>query len=702
MTSPIVRWMRRRDFTLISGLAGSLVIVLIIYAMFDFVQTARAKDEQVQTSTLNGELAQFILGTKEEDGSSMLENPDDYAAAKRAPRVVTVKKAVFSYLLNAQNVKTFKTEAISWEPPKSCVTEFCSTPKVGTKKAVNVRTCFYVSQQDYSGRFIYFSIAYPLAEVARHIRGSKAQDSSHLLLRLQGERATNLYLVFEAPTIAVARYPSQMRRFAGLHEVTAYLGDDFSRPSQLVNAQAFERRWQDSVNGEENYINIVGRMDSSLVFRSQDAVDLWPSTAIRKLSISVAASGKRTGPLPAEIFNIDAQTQGESLISLEQLYASRIRSRSLLELLAPPPVGGAEATGIWSSSSLGSPLEPRRLGFFQRASDLWADVLLRIFSKERSLVSVEQPLNARQSLIVRLKAEPGPLPDFATRAVTWLLIALLCVIGLGYIWVRTWSNLQAITRKAYRLTVAKTSEENLEEYKRSKDELGTLGRTFNLLLRRVRLTAKQRNERLRREQVLRAEKIRLEQVQVKARQAVLDAIGHEIKSPLESLLAKSAQEGLPADPNLERMRRAVEALYEATSVEAGLKSGDIVLKRSDLAAYLDKLAKNYSDRSLKVVYEGAINGVEAVFDAVELHVVIDHILNNAFRHRVPGSEVSVTLKYGPIGVVVEIFNHGPQIPTEDIERIFEFGITSQTASENRGQGLFIARLRMIAMHGLRI
>ena len=79
----------------------------------------------------------------------------------------------------------------------------------------------------------------------------------------------------------------------------------------------------------------------------------------------------------------------------------------------------------------------------------------------------------------------------------------------------------------------------------------------------------------------------------------------------------------------------------------------------------------------------------------------------------PGTPISIRLRADDGSAVVELHNAGPHIPPELVDRIFEYGVSGDTASgiddgagedrdrtaPQRGQGLFVAKTYMAKMGG---
>jgi signal transduction histidine kinase len=98
-------------------------------------------------------------------------------------------------------------------------------------------------------------------------------------------------------------------------------------------------------------------------------------------------------------------------------------------------------------------------------------------------------------------------------------------------------------------------------------------------------------------------------------------------------------------------------------------------------------------------------GIEpAVLDGDPLLVrqLVTNLIDNAVRHNVPGGEVEVATGASPAGAVLSVANSGPEIPAEEVDRLFQpfqrFG--PRPARRDAGHGLGLSIVRAIATaHG---
>jgi signal transduction histidine kinase len=232
---------------------------------------------------------------------------------------------------------------------------------------------------------------------------------------------------------------------------------------------------------------------------------------------------------------------------------------------------------------------------------------------------------------------------------------------------------------------------------RGRDELGVLAANLAELLQRVQ-------ESMQRER-LRAEQERDQWM----------AVGHEIMSPLQSLIALH---GAPDDASrryILRMQQAIRVLYGSASPSEAFQSTTLQLATLELDAFLADVAANAPHAGIADVrYEGPGASIVVRADAYSLEDVITHILQNADRHREPGTPVTLRMSAHETHATIALHNRGEGIEDSMMERIFEYGVSgAHDAAEpedevapgdpdtvpQRGQGLFVAKTYMAKMGG---
>lgn len=691
LSSRVKRILKRYKFTIVFLISGVVLPAIILVAIIDFVSTAKSKDALMHSASLRSELSQFVLALREDESSSLAAFPGIYATGRRNLHAVPIIRPFFSYFLNRGNAKLFESEKLNWEPPGACAIDFDGTAAKKTNDEL-VRACLAYIPTEATGNFLYFSLRYPAAQVVRHEQGNAFTSADHVAVDLRTQhKKLRLQLVYEPSTLAIERYPSQQKRFTQLHEVTAYLGDDPRRPTRKVSGQAFERIVSEGSEKGKKFVTLLVRIDPSIILEDQNFAQPV-SNALAGVSAAVGIYQKNVSERKATlVYDIPFETHGAAVMSLEKLYLTYIASKAQLVLSRSDKTS---MEPVWRSDSIAA--EVKRPSGFQLAADKWAEWIVSKFGYKSTEASTTQNLGRDSPLSATLRQDGVVLPDVATRSFSYFTLALVLIVFLlGYLSLSL-LHVRRILETSYQITVRPMADIPLPAHDRGSGEISRLGRVVSLLISRSRSRALRLQKRLRREQNEQIERARVEQEHVRNRKAILDAIGHEIKSPLQSLAIKIPANS-DANRDVERMLRAVLALDLATSVETGLQSSMMVSKYQDIAAYVSTLARNTATDDVE--YEGPQSEVIAFFDPIALDIVFDHVMSNAFRLRYPGSPMRIKLEKSDGAVEIEIYNDGPNIDAGNEEAIFMLGVSSRTENSNLGQGLFSARAQMVGMRG---
>ncbi|GHU18166.1 hypothetical protein FACS189475_03210 [Betaproteobacteria bacterium] len=278
----------------------------------------------------------------------------------------------------------------------------------------------------------------------------------------------------------------------------------------------------------------------------------------------------------------------------------------------------------------------------------------------------------------------------ATR-LSWFVGAVMAVIVLTWLVieigiVRRIAKLTGRSRQLFRSTREPDGFMTFDfSDLQGKDELGILAGGLTHLLRRVREDAGR------------------ERVRVAQEKEQWHAVGHEIMSPLQSLLALHANADDPSHRYLARMQQAMRVLYGNASPSEAFQSSTLAMATLDLDAFLSNIAANAPHIGVEnVCYAPLGSPVLARADEYSLEDVIGHLLKNADRHRAAGTPIALALRTDANGATLRVHNEGPAIASEWLEKIFEYGFSGpqERAGEgNRGQGLFVAKTYMAKMGG---
>lgn len=282
------------------------------------------------------------------------------------------------------------------------------------------------------------------------------------------------------------------------------------------------------------------------------------------------------------------------------------------------------------------------------------------------------------------------------RRLSWLMAGMLAAIGLAWLLVELGliRRIAVLTQRAAAVSYNMQdprAEQRIGELDvadlRGNDELGILAGSLADLLQRVK-------DGLRREQ-LRAERER----------DMWHAVGHEIMSPLQSLMLLHGGADDPSHRYVQRMQQAVKVLYGSAPPSEALASADLHTEALDLHAFCTEVAANARYAGIEQVdFHSRLPAPVLVrAEAYALEDAVTHILRNAQRHRHPGSPITLGLEAGEPGFArLSIRNQGPPIPAALLDKVFEYGVSDaepQPGGERRGQGLFVAKTYLSKMDG---
>ncbi|MES2947274.1 MAG: HAMP domain-containing sensor histidine kinase [Pseudomonadota bacterium] len=282
------------------------------------------------------------------------------------------------------------------------------------------------------------------------------------------------------------------------------------------------------------------------------------------------------------------------------------------------------------------------------------------------------------------------LSAVATR-LSWFVLAMLVAIGLAWLVIEVGiiRRIARLTKRSRQLSKTVKTTAALEQFDladlRGSDELGLLANCLNDLLRRVKEDAER------------------EQIRAEQEKDMWHAVGHEIMSPLQSLMVLHSGEGDASQRYIRRMQQAVRILYGSASPSEAFQSTTLAVQTVEINGFLRNVAANSASVGLShVQYAGDEAPLQVRAEEYALEDVVTHVLRNAERYRAPGSAITLSLHTTERDATVTIHNTGPHIPPELMNQIFEYGVSGQAESGvngNRGQGLFVAKTYMAKMGG---
>jgi len=269
----------------------------------------------------------------------------------------------------------------------------------------------------------------------------------------------------------------------------------------------------------------------------------------------------------------------------------------------------------------------------------------------------------------------------------WLLAIALASGAIAWLLIRPLRQLQGATR---RLADGDLDVRVPPRIARRRDALGDLGREFDRTAGRV-------------------------QALLGSQRRLLRDVSHELRSPLARIqvaLALAEDRSSGGENELARIRGELDRLdvligqvLTLTRLDSGVD--ELHLAELDLRELLERVVADAG-------YEGLARGVSVRLDgerwatlhadAERLHSALENVVRNAVRYTAEGSEVSIARAADepPGRLCIQVRDHGPGVPDEDLPRLFDAfyrsGEARDAASGGHGVGLAIAR-SVLCAHG---
>ncbi|MEZ5380946.1 MAG: ATP-binding protein [Microthrixaceae bacterium] len=189
-------------------------------------------------------------------------------------------------------------------------------------------------------------------------------------------------------------------------------------------------------------------------------------------------------------------------------------------------------------------------------------------------------------------------------------------------------------------------------------------------------------------------------------------VSHELRTPLAGLRARfeNIADGVEAAdaPNVEatlaeigRLSRLVDQLLDLSRIESG--GAPLELGEVDVVALLNDVADDLRFHDPTAAVEVVADpGVSCRGDEAKLRQVVINLLHNATRHSPPGEAIELTATAAEGNLLLTVADHGPGIPPEDRQRVFQRFYRSQAGreSDSGGAGLGLAiTAGLVDLHG---
>jgi signal transduction histidine kinase len=210
------------------------------------------------------------------------------------------------------------------------------------------------------------------------------------------------------------------------------------------------------------------------------------------------------------------------------------------------------------------------------------------------------------------------------------------------------------------------------------------------------------------------------QRQGELRELFIAALAHDLRGPLSAILLNEATlrqrtstaQTIEPERHAERVERNARRMLELIDsllLAARLDSFDAPIPPESLQPVrVDGLARMVADDLATLADDARVCVVVTATDRVcvlgnpsWLEQVIANLLTNAIRHSPPGARVDVTVAIEGREAVCEVADHGPGVPADERERIFERFVQRGERCGSIGLGLYICR-KIVDLHRGRI
>jgi len=198
------------------------------------------------------------------------------------------------------------------------------------------------------------------------------------------------------------------------------------------------------------------------------------------------------------------------------------------------------------------------------------------------------------------------------------------------------------------------------------------------------------------------------------RGAILDALAHEFKTPLATIV--TAAGGLHETGSLGPEQLELAEMVETEASRLGVLTSRLLriaqldrdevkpqLELTDIAGLVTHLVDQYSqrwtDRQFSV--RRAATSLEVLADIELIQLAIRQLLDNACKYSHPNSAITVSIESQNRFVIVRVWNSGSSIASADRARVFERfyrGAETRRLAPGSGLGLYVAR-KIVTAHG---
>lgn len=552
------------------------------------------------------------------------------------------------------------------QPPRNCFLRLVPTSADGP---FNDSFCPYFSENPLLGKYLFMSAVFEDSNLVPLRVGDSRINADALRVKVSFRAAEETWwLAFQVSPFNVAKDRYELTAF---REVSA----NQKNRDRKIEGWAYV---QPQADGRQQ-IYVIARLDFK-EFLLDEPDQPWPPLGWRDTSIDIQRRDASDGK--AQPVQITYQPKGSVDFSLSTLSSQIFGSYGSLGI-------SRETEGVKESWDVKPPATMR-----EKLQSGWGRLKVTDGNLLISWTPTVENAVLPDTTLSLSAIHPWLVVEKGFWQTTLYLVALLIggTYAIFYFQKQILVPLAALAKHSDQLSQAQTSDGIELPYGERKNEIGILTQAINGLIRNVRdQTTRIHAERANRE---------LEGIRNRARN--LQVVGHEIRSPLQALIALHPDASDPSRRHIDRMMEALPHLLGGMATADAIKSRHFTPETLDIAIFLSEVAANASHQDiLNVTYTGPSEGIFSNVDDGALEDALTNILANANRERFTGSDISILLERKKETAVIEIFNQGPPIPADVLPQIFDFGFSTsnETSSRQRGVGLYVAQSYIEAMSG---
>jgi len=450
-------------------------------------------------------------------------------------------------------------------------------------------------------------------------------------------------------------------------------------------------------------------------FRRRIFASLITRLTLAVLALLVLSLGVTTAVFAGQSYLGDRTAAASALRGLSPLLVRAKVSNALLNAHARPPLAlvrpdalgvdrvlvtswpddavagdttyGGGPSSMASYGSLSAVINKRASGFITIGGAAYAYLVLPVAQGDAAAPGAYAYHKIVALESVRSRFAVSVASRLAAAGAVAVLVSLVAAVALLRAMTRP---IQAMTRAAESMAAGDYDQQVV--VRGSSDEIGQLARSFNRMAYEVKHARELQ------------------------RQFVAN-VSHDLRSPLTSVIgfSQALTEDEATTPwqrhtaaiindEAQRMQRLTVDLLDLSRLEAGRLP--LAMAPLDLRALLGDIAARYqalpAQRDIRVVVGLGDDALPARGDPDRLTQVFVNLLDNALKFADAGGEVRLRAARGRDSAVVEVYNTGAGIPSDDLPRVFDrfYRGDHSRAQRTGGSGIGLAIVReLVHAHG---